>query len=77
MVTPALLVPLFFTFIGRKRMSPKAALVCIVASGGLSLVWLVLGKIFNPGGYFLGIAAIFPGLVISVVIFLLSARSDK
>lgn len=76
-VTPALLVPLFFSYVGNWRMRPKAALICIIVPGMISLVWLILGKVLNPGGYLLGIAPIFPGLAMSLTIFLLTAQSNK
>lgn len=69
--TPALLLPVFFSFVGRFRMSPSAAFVSIILSGLTALVWY-LSSYINSGDYWLGIKPIIPGLVVSVVIFLLN-----
>lgn len=76
-VTPALLVPLFFAFVGNRRMGSKSAITCILISGTASLIWLILGKMLYSDGYLLNIAPIFPGLVTSLAIFLATTRSDK
>jgi SSS family solute:Na+ symporter len=65
--TPALLVPVFFAFVGRKRLSPSAALWSIAISGTLSLMWYLSQYVTVSGDYWLGLQ---PILVVSVVIHL-------
>jgi SSS family solute:Na+ symporter len=72
--TPALLVPLFTSFVGSRRLPPVAAVWSIVTSGGLSLAWYVSQYVTSEGGYWLGIEPIFPGLVLSLVIFGIASR---
>ncbi len=71
--TPALLVPLFTAFNGRRQMPPKVALFSMVCSGGLSLIWLLSGYL-PSGEYWFGIEPIFPGLILSLIFFLLGAK---
>ena len=75
--TPALLVPLFTAFVGKRRMKPYASLLCIIFSGGISLIWLILGNNLADGGYFLGIAPIFPGLITSLLFYLFGSGYQK
>ena len=75
--TPALLVPLFFAFNGKRRMTPSAAFWCIILSGGISLIWLLSDSWTADGGYWLGIAPIFPGLVVSILFYLFGAEAEK
>jgi SSS family solute:Na+ symporter len=72
--TPALLIPLFFAFIGKRRMSPGTALASIIFSGGLSLAWLLSKYIGAAGEYWLGIQPIFPGLIVSILFFALGSK---
>jgi SSS family solute:Na+ symporter len=72
--TPALLVPVFTSFVGKRRLPSDWALVSIVAAGGTSLVWYLSGYFTVGGGYWLGVQPIFPGLVVSVVIFVMFSR---
>jgi SSS family solute:Na+ symporter len=72
--TPALLIPLFFAFVGKRRMPPKIALVSVVLSGGVSLVWLLSAYFRTDGSYWLGIEPIFPGLVVSICFFIFGNR---
>lgn len=75
--TPALLVPLFFAFNGKRRMSSILSLICIIASGGISLVWLFSEHWTAGGGYWLGIAPIFPGLAVSILFHIFGSRRQK
>lgn len=75
--TPALLVPLFFAFNGRRRMPPATALACILSSGGISLLWLLSEHWTVSGGYCLGIGPIFPGLAVSVLFQVFGSRPQK
>jgi SSS family solute:Na+ symporter len=73
--TPALLLPLFTSYVGKRRLSPRMTLISILASGGVSLVWLMSGMLSETGAYWLGIEPIFPGLAVSVVLYLSSSES--
>lgn len=72
--TPALLVPLFFAFNGKRRMAAKVAFLSVVLSGGVSLAWLLSGYFSADGGYWLGIEPIFPGLIISILFYLFGSK---
>lgn len=72
--TPALLVPLFFAFIGKRRMPPKVTLSSMIISGGLSLAWLILGYQLADGSYWLGVPPIVPGLVASILFHLFGSK---
>jgi len=72
--TPALLVPVFFSFVGRHRLPARQALVSIVLSGGLSLVWFVSQYMTDSGQFWLGVQPIFPGLVCSLLLFAIYAK---
>lgn len=72
--TPALLVPVFFAFVGNRRLSPRAALWSIILSGAVSTLWYS-SKFFNAtGDYWWGLEPIFPGLVFSLGIYLFLAE---
>jgi len=71
--TPALLVPVFFSFVGKRRLPPRYALLSIILSGGLSLVWFV-SQYWNDGEFWLGIQPIFPGLLCSMLLFVFFSR---
>ncbi|MCA9732796.1 MAG: sodium:solute symporter family protein [Deferribacteres bacterium] len=66
--TPALLLPLLTSFNARWKMSQGAAFVNIVFAGGISALWIILSLIQEEIP--LGIDAVFPGLVISLIIYL-------
>ncbi|UCG62477.1 MAG: sodium:solute symporter family protein [Candidatus Zixiibacteriota bacterium] len=69
--TPALLVPVFFSFVGKRRLPSRWAFRSIVLSGGLSLVWY-LSKYFTVDeSFWLEIMPIFPGLVVSLIVFMM------
>ncbi len=72
--TPALLVPVFFGFVGRRRLPAGVALLSIVLCGGLSLMWYLSQYVTADGTYWWGIEPIFPGLMVSLVLFALTAR---
>ncbi len=65
--TPALLVPLSSSHSSRWVMRRQAAFWCMLLSGGISLVWLAVSV--WRGHNLLGIEPIFPGLLLSVAIF--------
>ena len=58
--TPMLLLPLVLAHSSR-RVSGRRVLASMLSAGGVAMVWLVLGR----GGPWLGVEAIFPGLVVS------------
>jgi len=70
--TPALLVPLFSAFVGKRHMSPGTATLSMLLCGGLSAVWFFAG---TDGVYWFGIEPVFPGLALSVVVYL-AARKE-
>jgi len=75
--TPALLLPVFFVFVGKKRFHYRWASLSIMISGTLSLVWY-LSKEFNSSGeYWLGLEPIFPGLAASATILFLTTRRPE
>ena len=60
--TPALLVPVFVAFNGRRRLPATWAFTSIALSGLLSLLWY-LSQYFTPdSAYWLSLEPIFPGL---------------
>ncbi len=72
--TPALLVPVFFSFVGKRLFPARYALLSIVLSGGLSLIWFVSQYVTDSGQFWLGIQPIFPGLVCSLALFVIYAK---
>ena len=72
--TPALLAPVFFSFVGRQRLPGRWALRSILCSGGLSAAWLAASYLRADGSYWFGIEPIFPGLILSVIIFAATAK---
>jgi len=72
--TPALLVPVFFSFVGRRRLPPRWALGSILFSGGVSAAWLAASYVRADGSYWFGVEPIFPGLLLSIIIFAATAK---
>lgn len=72
--TPALLVPLFFAFNGKRRMAKKVVMLSMIISGLLSLIWLILCYQLQGGDYWLGIPPIVPGLVASILFYLFGRK---
>ncbi|MCP4684444.1 MAG: sodium:solute symporter family protein [bacterium] len=72
--TPALLVPVFFAFVGKRRLPARAALWSIISSGAVSTGWYISKYFGVSGDYWLGLEPIFPGLVLSLGIYLFMAR---
>ena len=74
--TPVLLMPLLLGHLGfsaRGAVARRRAAVGMAAAGVVAAGWLVLGR----GGPFLGIEAIVPGLVVSVVVFLVGVKWER
>ncbi len=63
--TPVLLFPLALSF-GKRAPGPAWTLSSMLIGGGVSLVWLIIGKV--SGDYLLGIRPIFPGLLLSAIV---------
>ena len=75
--TPALLLPVFMSFVFRKKLSAAYALTSIILCGLVSLLWY-LSKYFNDAGnYLLGLEPIFPGLLLSFVLLITFLIADK
>jgi len=75
--TPALLVPVFFAFVGKRRLPPRAALWSIISSGAVSTIWYISKFYSAAEDYWLGLEPIFPGLVVSLGIYLFLAREGS
>jgi len=75
--TPALLMPVFFSFVGKRRLPAKAAFVSIVICGGLSLAWYLSSYINLDGAYWFNLEPVFPGLLLSIIIFVLFSRKTS
>lgn len=68
--TPALLLPLSLSFFDRWKMRPRAALISILGSALISGGWVFSKTTGLTGGdYLLGIEPIYPGLLFSVLVF--------
>ena len=73
--TPALLVPVFFSLVGSKKIPAKIAFLSIISSGSLSLIWY-LSKNINGIDYWFSIKPIFPGLILSLILFFIFAKKE-
>ena len=69
--TPALLIPVVTSFVGRRRMPPTAALSSIVISGLAAAIWYCSQYVTTGGSYWFGLEPIFPGLAVSLILFLI------
>lgn len=72
--TPALLVPVFFAFVGKFKIPNRWALISIITSGTVSAIWYFSDRLTADGDFWFGIQPIFPGLAISILIFLFTAK---
>ena len=72
--TPALIVPVFFSLVGKYRMPATTTFWTIILSGSVSLVWY-LSQFWNGGDYWFGLAPIFPGLALSLGVFGVTLRN--
>ena len=75
--TPALLVPVFFSFVGKKRLPARMAFISIVVSASISLVWYLSPYVTADSSYWFSIQPIFPGLLFSIFIYLLFAKKEN
>ncbi len=74
--TPALLVPVFFSFVGYRRLPSRWAFRSILLSGGISTAWLISAYFRADGSYWFGVEPIFQGLIISIIIFILFSKKQ-
>lgn len=72
--TPALLIPVLSAFVGGPRLSSRGALYIIVGGGGLAALWYASSYLTLDGAYWYGLQPIFPGLVLSLAIYLADTR---
>ncbi len=70
---PALVLPVVSSFVGGRRFDGRGAMLSIVLSGSVSLIWYLSGY-WSGVGYWLGIEPILPGLALSLLLYLLLAR---
>jgi len=75
--TPALLLPVISSFVGKRRLNPNRAFASILLSGGVALVWYLSQYGTASGSYWLGIEPIFPGLAVSIIIFLFFSHRES
>ena len=75
--TPALLLPVWSAFRGRRRYRPGWALWSILLSGGVSLIWWLSQYLIVSGEFWFGVKPIFPGLVVSLLIYMIGTKSDS
>lgn len=72
--TPALLLPVITSLVGKRRLEAGPAFLSIIICGLSSFVWY-LSKYFSlTNDYWLGVEPVFPGLILSAIIFGLFAR---
>ena len=74
---PALLVPVFFSFVGKRRLPSKQAFVSIICSAGLSFFWYLSKFLSDSGSFWLGLEPIFPGLGLSIIIFIIFSKRES
>ncbi len=74
--TASLLIPLVTSFSQRWRMRPNFAFMAVVAGGMAVIVWMALGYLTGQER-FLGIDTIYPGLVCSVIVFVIDRMGRK
>ena len=75
--TPALLVPVFFSFVGRRRLSASQAFTMIVTSGLLSFAWYCSKYWGDSGDYWFHLEPIFPGLTVSILLFIVMTLRES
>ena len=72
--TPALLVPVVTTFVGKRRLTPAWAMRSIALCGLVSVIWWLSQYWSESSGYWFGLEPVFPGLALSLVIYLVTAK---
>jgi len=74
--TPALLVPVFFSFTGTRKYPPFIAFISIILCGSLSLIWYLSKQLGTNGEYWWSIEPIFPGLILSILLYFIFSRRN-
>lgn len=74
--TPALLVPVLFSFVGKRRMPPVAAVAAMVTSLAVAVLWFASRLWTADGAGWLGLPPIVPGVFVSLIIYLFTARTN-
>lgn len=75
--TPALLFPVVTSLVGKRRLEAGHAFLSIVVCGLFSFVWY-LSKYFSPtDDYWLQVEPIFPGLILSAIIYGILGRKTR
>ncbi len=69
-VIPGLLVPLIASYFEQFKISSRIAFLAMLFGWLCSLGWLIVGNINGNGNYPFGIEPMYPGLFISIIIFL-------
>ena len=75
--TPALLIPVLVSFIGKPRVSGRVALVSIIVSGSMASLWYLSAELTNDGGYWLGLEPVFPGLITSISVYIFASLKPQ
>ncbi len=73
--TPALLVPVFSSIVGKRKMPAHAAFASILMSGAISTVWYLSKFMTTDQSYWLSTEPIIPGLAASLIIFLITSKN--
>ncbi|MEE8577541.1 MAG: sodium:solute symporter family protein [candidate division Zixibacteria bacterium] len=73
--TPALLVPLLSTFSKRRPMRPSTAMYSMISCAIVSTVWYLTKYTNAAGDYWFSIEPIFPGLILSILIYITATRN--
>lgn len=76
---PGLLIPILGVYLRLFTLKKQWVLPTMIGSIGISLVWLILGTLFNQEAYsytFLGIEPFYPGLALSILFWLLGRAHD-
>jgi SSS family solute:Na+ symporter len=75
--TPALLLPVVTSLVGQRRLEAGHAFISVVTCGLLSFFWY-LSKYFSPtDDYWLQVEPIFPGLILSAIIYVSLGRKVR
>ena len=76
---PGILIPVLGVYLKFFSLKKHWVIPTMLLSIGVSLVWLVLGTLFNEGAYsytYLGIEPFYPGLFTSIFCWLIGRRTD-
>jgi hypothetical protein len=79
-IVPGLLVPLMASYFEGLRIPPRYGFLAMLLGWGVSTLWLVSGQLqFVDGApsYWLGIEPMYPGLVISMLMWIVGRHSIR